>query len=316
MTSGEFKELLPVNGRKFNLGELQQQIRGMIQFVPLGGRKWLIVDEEGKLKDLPINKEATELVIASGMNDVIVGDVILANHEECMDEGEPIPTEEGQEAPIMPEVDVIDSNPGLQIVSLVDRISMIASSERNDIMLQFLNPDNMCNEISYLTEQREIDKKAPIAVSHDLITIGRVRSIQNSGNLQDLLELHAQTAYKALNVMLRNNCIIRNKYMAIACLDIVGFDNETKTPVNKNGYEAIISSERKMPLGWQTQDYSIRNMMIISLYPSRSVVLGLKDNSRQGVIDAFNELFEANDVYAAAIPEGELAPDHWSEDQI
>lgn len=316
MTSGEFKELLPTNGRKFNLGELQQQIKGMIQFVPLGGQKWLIVDEEGKLKDLPVNKEATELVIAAGMNDVIVGDVILANHEECMDEGEPIPTEEGQEAPIMPEVDVIDSNPGLKVVSLVDRISAIAHSKENAIMLQFLNPDNMYNGSSYLTEQREVDKEELVAVSHDLITIGRVRSVKNGDDIEPMLDLHAQTAYKVLDILLSNDFIVRDKYVSIACLGLVGFDVETNTPVTENGYEAIVTAERKMPLGWQTQNYSIRNMLMIMVYPSRSVVIGLEDNSRQGIIDAFNELFEANDIFVSAIPEGELAPDHWSEDQI
>jgi hypothetical protein len=43
----------------------------------------LIVNEEGKIKKLPINEKATEIFIdAHGLVDIIVGDVVLADTKE------------------------------------------------------------------------------------------------------------------------------------------------------------------------------------------------------------------------------------------
>lgn len=51
--------------RMMKLEEMQQAVGGYIEMVPTTlPNKWLIVDEEGLLKDKPINKTATELVRA------------------------------------------------------------------------------------------------------------------------------------------------------------------------------------------------------------------------------------------------------------
>jgi hypothetical protein len=67
----------PKNGKRFMLTELQGLVGGNIEIVHVKmGGKVMIINEEGKLKDLPVNRKATDLYIY-GDNDVIVGDVLL-----------------------------------------------------------------------------------------------------------------------------------------------------------------------------------------------------------------------------------------------
>jgi len=53
----------PPKGKQYTLEELQSAVGGYIQIVhPVGDSRYLIVlNEEGKLKDLPLNKTATRL---------------------------------------------------------------------------------------------------------------------------------------------------------------------------------------------------------------------------------------------------------------
>lgn len=61
---GKFREVSPVNGKYFTYEELQNFVKDgdntMIEIVPLPSGKSIVVNEEGKLIGLEINKLATE----------------------------------------------------------------------------------------------------------------------------------------------------------------------------------------------------------------------------------------------------------------
>lgn len=76
----------PENGTDFNLDELQKIVDGFIEIVPIygarrmfGSDKIMVVNEEGKLNGLPFNLSATLLVRADGIDDIIVGDVLVCD---------------------------------------------------------------------------------------------------------------------------------------------------------------------------------------------------------------------------------------------
>ena len=58
---GTIKEVVPENGKAFSLKELQKFIGRNIQMIFLPSGRELVFNEEGKLDDLPENKEATKL---------------------------------------------------------------------------------------------------------------------------------------------------------------------------------------------------------------------------------------------------------------
>lgn len=63
------------------LEQMQRLVGGYIEIVPLRGHEeqLLVVNEDGKLKQLPVNSLATEEYMRFyGPRDVIVGDAILA----------------------------------------------------------------------------------------------------------------------------------------------------------------------------------------------------------------------------------------------
>lgn len=78
--NGEVREVSPKNGTDFCLEELQGFVGGYIEVVyPLTGTpkdSILVVNEEGKLKGLPVNGIATAMM---GFQDTIVGDILLCN---------------------------------------------------------------------------------------------------------------------------------------------------------------------------------------------------------------------------------------------
>ena len=65
-------------GKTWTLKELQEYVGGYIELLslPIKGRV-LVTNEEGKLKGLPFNKNATDLY----QLDIIVGDVVLTDNE-------------------------------------------------------------------------------------------------------------------------------------------------------------------------------------------------------------------------------------------
>lgn len=76
--SGEISEVKPQRGKQFTLEELQGMVGGYIEVISTPDNRLMIMNEEGKLKGLPYNSKATELVkpfLSPGS--YIVGDVIV-----------------------------------------------------------------------------------------------------------------------------------------------------------------------------------------------------------------------------------------------
>lgn len=78
------EEIKPANGRHFKLEEMQTYVGGLIEIVPLDGEgledKLLVVNEEGKLENLPLNIFATvEWVKYYGQTDYVSGDAIICD---------------------------------------------------------------------------------------------------------------------------------------------------------------------------------------------------------------------------------------------
>lgn len=74
---GTIEQFVPSDGREFSLEEVQGAVGGHIEIVPLSGKRYMLVDEEGLLKDRPYNTGASAL---AGKR--IVGDVaIIPMHE-------------------------------------------------------------------------------------------------------------------------------------------------------------------------------------------------------------------------------------------
>lgn len=77
---GTVLEVMPANGTDFQLDELQKIVGGYIEIVGLLGNEIMVVNEEGKLADLPINEKATELYNeVDGFYDYIAGDVLVCD---------------------------------------------------------------------------------------------------------------------------------------------------------------------------------------------------------------------------------------------
>jgi|TARA_R100000963_G_scaffold34661_1_gene29067 hypothetical protein len=64
--------------RDIELEEMQKLVGGLIEIATLENGDTLVFDEEGKLKEKPINEEATKLYRKNfTTDDFIVGDVII-----------------------------------------------------------------------------------------------------------------------------------------------------------------------------------------------------------------------------------------------
>lgn len=73
---GCIRPIVPMNGRDYTLFELQQLVDGNIELVDLG-KKYLVLDEEGKLKGKPVNLIATGWLQQEGIHDYAVGTALL-----------------------------------------------------------------------------------------------------------------------------------------------------------------------------------------------------------------------------------------------
>jgi Domain of unknown function (DUF3846) len=83
---GTSEVLTPPNGY-WQLAELQTMVGGYIEIVRTVDGRFLVIDEEGKLKKKPLNIEATKLYLY-GRHDPICGTAVLVNTREEMDEPE------------------------------------------------------------------------------------------------------------------------------------------------------------------------------------------------------------------------------------
>jgi hypothetical protein len=78
MTDGRTKEVRPSNGVHWTLEELQGFVGGYIELVSTIDGRFMVINEEGKLKELELNIPATRLYI-HGRRDVILGDALVVD---------------------------------------------------------------------------------------------------------------------------------------------------------------------------------------------------------------------------------------------
>jgi hypothetical protein len=82
-TDGTKDALQPKNNKVFTLEELKSVVGGYIEIVQLTEDYLMVINEEGKLLDLPINVVATRVYRASrNTDDFIVGNVLICSNKE------------------------------------------------------------------------------------------------------------------------------------------------------------------------------------------------------------------------------------------
>ena len=78
-SNGEVIETSPKNGKDFSLKELKEIVGGYIEIINLGD-DYMVVNEEGKLLNLPFNLDATRIYQHfTKIGDYIVGDVLICD---------------------------------------------------------------------------------------------------------------------------------------------------------------------------------------------------------------------------------------------
>ena len=82
-SNGEEMNVLPKNKRDFSLEELQKFIGGFIEIARTKNGKPMIINEEGKINDLPINQKATA-IYPYNEYDFIIGDVLICQEDEIL----------------------------------------------------------------------------------------------------------------------------------------------------------------------------------------------------------------------------------------
>lgn len=86
-TDGTVKEITPKNGTDFSLEEIKEYINGFLEVVWLRDehRNIMIIDEEGKIKNLDSNVTATDLAVQAKAiypYDYIAGNVIVCSMDQ------------------------------------------------------------------------------------------------------------------------------------------------------------------------------------------------------------------------------------------
>ena len=82
-TDGTKDALQPKNNKVFTLEELKSVVGGYIEIVQLTEDYLMVINEEGKLLNLPINVIATRMYRASrNTEDFIVGNVLICSNKE------------------------------------------------------------------------------------------------------------------------------------------------------------------------------------------------------------------------------------------
>jgi hypothetical protein len=80
---GSREPVTPTNGTDFKFEQVYPLIgTDIIQIVACRDGRIMLCDEEGKLKDKPVNFAATQLYV-HGTHDPIVGDVLVCDKREC-----------------------------------------------------------------------------------------------------------------------------------------------------------------------------------------------------------------------------------------
>lgn len=83
-TDGTREDVTPANGTDFKYDELKNFVEGYIEIVHLGKKKVMVVNEEGKLMNLPVNAEATKVMLEMlpMSRDYIVGNALVCKTSE------------------------------------------------------------------------------------------------------------------------------------------------------------------------------------------------------------------------------------------
>ena len=77
--NGEVIKTYPKNGTYYTLEELKEIVGGYIEIVRLNKKEIMVINEEGKLNNLPYNDNATLRFRFFKTNDFIVGDVLVCD---------------------------------------------------------------------------------------------------------------------------------------------------------------------------------------------------------------------------------------------
>ena len=81
--SGDVKRVEPANGTDFSLEELKEFVDGYIEIIQLPNNEIMVINENGKVVDLPFNELATNIyqeLIYKG--DYIAGDALICDKEQ------------------------------------------------------------------------------------------------------------------------------------------------------------------------------------------------------------------------------------------
>lgn len=84
-SSGDIIEIEPKNGKEFSLKELQEIVDGYIDIVRLNDGRYMVVNDEGLINDLPVNFETSimyyrKIDILRGS--CICGDVLICESNQ------------------------------------------------------------------------------------------------------------------------------------------------------------------------------------------------------------------------------------------
>lgn len=82
-SNGTLKEIQPQNGVKFSSKELHNLVGGYIEIIRLSSQYFMVINEEGKLQNLPYNEKATQLYMGYvSPFDYIVGNAVVLSTQE------------------------------------------------------------------------------------------------------------------------------------------------------------------------------------------------------------------------------------------
>jgi hypothetical protein len=75
--NGTQEVVTPKNKKQFTLKELQAFVGGNIEKFFLTGTQIMVINEDSKLDELPVNVRATEIIRKYDTQDTIVGDALV-----------------------------------------------------------------------------------------------------------------------------------------------------------------------------------------------------------------------------------------------
>lgn len=85
---GTIHDIVPKNGKNFTGDELHELIGGYIEILELSPKEYMVVDEDGRLKELPQNENASGIRFLAALHqrkvgfahlDYIVGDAVICD---------------------------------------------------------------------------------------------------------------------------------------------------------------------------------------------------------------------------------------------